>query len=319
MSSGISVTLGAARPGVRVRWIIFAFLCALSFVAYMQRAAISIAADRMMPELGLTQLQIGWLETAFLVSYAALQFPGGVLGQFLGSRYMLTLCGGVAVLATAAAPVLPSLAGGGALFAGLLLAQFGLGAAQAPFFAVLTGALERWFPPRQWALTQGISSGGAGLGSAVAPPLIASLMVALGWRKALLIVALPAVALLAAWWQYARDAPAQHARVTTAELAELDYAAESANASPLEWQRLRSLLLNRHLCGLTLSYAFMNFVFYLISFWSFLYLVQARHFTVLDGGMAAIAPPLGGALGAGALGFAQVCTARERRCTVPTE
>jgi ACS family glucarate transporter-like MFS transporter len=43
----------------------------------------------------------------------------------------------------------------------------------------------------------------------------------------------------------------------------------------------------------------MNYVFYLLSNWCFLYLVQERHFTVLQSGWLATAPPLGAALGAG--------------------
>lgn len=43
----------------------------------------------------------------------------------------------------------------------------------------------------------------------------------------------------------------------------------------------------------------MNYVFYLISNWCFLYLVQERHFNMLDGGWLATIPPLAAALGAG--------------------
>jgi sugar phosphate permease len=304
LSSGISGALGAVQPRLRVRWVIFGFLFAFSCAAYLQRTAISVAAERMMPELGLTQLQIGWLETAFLITYTALQFPGGVLGEFLGARRMFTLCGAIAVLATLAIPVLPWIGSGTPLFTALLLAQLTLGAAQAPVFAVLTGALERWFPRRQWALTQGISSAGVGLGGAIAPAAIALLMVTLGWRPALVIVALPVVLLIAAWWHYGRDAPAQHRSVTAEELGELDFSQSTEPAGPPTWQRLRAVLINPNLLGLTLSYTLMNVVFYLLSFWSFLYLVQARHFTVLDGGLSAAMPPLGGAAGAALGGVA---------------
>jgi len=283
----------------RIRWLIFAFLFLFTFAAYVQRTAITVAAEPMMPQLGLTQLQIGWLETAFLVSYTALQFPGGLAGQYLGARRMFTLCGIVSVLATLAVPALPSVSRGTALFWELLCAQFMLGVSQAPLFAMLSGSLECWFPPRQWALTQGLSSCGIGLGGAAAPAAIAALMVHLGWRPALIIVALPVAALVALWWHNGRDRPSQHPRVTQAELAELPPAQATAGMSPPSWKRIRRLLLNRDLAGLTLSYFAMNLVFFLITFWSFLYLVQARHFTALEGGLAAALPPLAGAAGAG--------------------
>ena len=43
----------------------------------------------------------------------------------------------------------------------------------------------------------------------------------------------------------------------------------------------------------------MNYVYYLLGNWCFLYLVQERHFTVLEGGWLAGTPPLASALGAG--------------------
>jgi ACS family glucarate transporter-like MFS transporter len=287
-----------ARP-LRQRWVIFGFLFLFTFAAYVQRTAITVAAEPMMPQLGLTQLQIGWLETAFLVTYTALQFPGGLAGQFLGARRMFTLCGLLSLLATLVVPLLPSMAHGNPLFWTLLMAQLLLGASQAPIFAMLSGTLECWFPPRQWALTQGLSSCGIGLGGAAAPAAIASLMVLLGWRPALLMVALPMAFLAALWWQHGRDRPAQHPKVTAAEIAELPAAESSIGMARPSWRRIRALLLNPDLAGLTFSYFTMNLVFYLITFWSFLYLVQARHFSVLQGGLAAALPPLAGAVGAG--------------------
>jgi ACS family glucarate transporter-like MFS transporter len=43
----------------------------------------------------------------------------------------------------------------------------------------------------------------------------------------------------------------------------------------------------------------MNYVFYLVANWTFLYLVQERHFTVLAGGWLAGTPPIAAAIGAG--------------------
>jgi ACS family glucarate transporter-like MFS transporter len=195
-------------------------------------------------------------------------------------------------------PLLPTTFTGEPLFVALLASQFVLGMSQAPFFAVLSGTLERWFPSRQWALTQGLSSGGIGLGAAAAPAVIASLMVVVGWRAALVLTALPVLALVALWWRDGRDTPHQHPGVTPEELAELDLSAQEPAKVQVRVKDVLRLLLNRDLAGLTLSYTAMNFVFYLITLWSFLYLVQARHFTVMQGGFAAAAPPLCGAAGA---------------------
>ena len=68
-----------APPRVRVRWKIFAFMFAFGVFAYVQQKGLSVAALRMMPELGLTQQQIGWLQAAFIAGYSVMQFPGGLL------------------------------------------------------------------------------------------------------------------------------------------------------------------------------------------------------------------------------------------------
>jgi MFS transporter, ACS family, glucarate transporter len=288
-----------ARRAIAIRWWILAFLTAFTIIAYLQRSALSVAADQMMPQLGISQTRIGWLETAFLASYTALQLPGGLVGEWLGARRMFTIIGVVAVGATLAVPLLPRIAAGNALFIALIAAQLTLGAMQAPLFGVLTGTLERWFPPRQWALTQGLTTCGTGLGGAAAPLIISSLMLIAGWQNALIATALPATLIIAIWWFYGRDAPHLHPQVCAEELAELVDAKRNDAPTPINWRRIAKLVMNSNLAGLTLSYTIMNMVYYLITFWSFLYLVQARHFTIAQSGFSAALPPLAGAAGAG--------------------
>ena len=282
-----------------VRFRIFGLLFALTIVAYVQRTAVSIAGAKMMPDLHISQVQLGWLETAFLISYTALQFPGAVAGQAIGSRRMITLCALLSVAAALAMPLAPSVFTGGAVFLALLAAQFVLGASQAPFFGLLSGVLERWFPPRDWSRAQGWSAAGLGVGAAAAPAIIAPLMVVVGWRLALIITALPVLLLVVFWWVEARDTPREHRAVTAAELAETAQEVGSVDTSGRKVRHAIRLLAHPSLLLLTIGYTAMNVVFYLITFWSFLYLVQVRHFSLLEGGFAAMAPPLAGSVGAG--------------------
>ena len=106
---------------IRVRWKIFLFLFGFGFIAYVQQRGITVAGYRMMSDLGLTQMHIGWLETALLIGYTAMQFPGGVIGQRLGARRMFVLIGLIGFAACMATPVAPLFLKGEALF-GVLLA-----------------------------------------------------------------------------------------------------------------------------------------------------------------------------------------------------
>jgi len=286
---------------VRVRWRIFLFLFGFGFIAYVQQRSLTVASYRMMPDLHLSQMQIGWLEEAFLLSYAAMQFPGGVLGQRLGARLMFIVIGLAAFTACMVTPLAPGLLQGSALFAVLLAAQLLLGASQAPIFPVSSGVFQAWFTPDRWPLVQGLQTMGLGLGATVTPPLIAWLMSAFDWRRALVWTTVPALVLVAWWAWYGRNTPAEHPAVSAAELAELGPTPARVNHA-ISWQRVWELMRSRDVLALTASYLCMNYVFYLLANWSFLYLVQERHFTVLEGGWLAMAPPLAAAVGAGAGG-----------------
>ena len=207
---------------MRVRWKIFLYLFGYGFIAYFQARTISVAGERMMPELGITQLQLSWIETAFLVGYAGMQFPGGLLGQRIGARLMFALIGLTGFVATFATPLAPLLLAGTGLLAALCALQFLLGCSQGPIFPVSAGVFEAWFPSHQWPLAQGWQTMGLGLGAAATPPVISWLMVHYGWQHAILWTSPPVLLLVAAWWIYARNTPREHAAVGAAELVELE-------------------------------------------------------------------------------------------------
>ena len=292
-----------SRQRIRVRWKIFLFLFGFGFIAYVQQRSLTVASYRMMPDLGLTQMQIGWLEEALLVGYTAMQFPGGVIGQRLGARLMFVVIGLIAFASCLVTPLAPLVLQGSVLLGVLLAAQLLAGAAQGPIFPVSTGVFQTWFTPDKWPLVQGLQSMGLGLGASFTPPLIAWLMTAFDWRRALAWTTLPALLLIAWWAWYGRNSPAEHPSVSAEELAELGAEPPASVDSAISWSRMWALMKNRDVLVLTASYLCMNYVYYLLANWCFLYLIQERHFTVLQSGMLAGTPPLAAAIGAGVGGW----------------
>ncbi len=280
---------------LRIRWWIYAYMFAFAAMAYVQRTTISVAAPELTATLQYSTQQIGWLFFAFTTAYALSQLPGGALGQRLGPRVMFTVAGIIGVIATLGTALLPYVLAGAALLIVLIVAQSLLGAGQGPVFPVLAVVIERWFPSRQFAMANGVVSSGMLLGGALTPPLLVALTATLGWQQAVLVTAIPAVLLTLGWWHYGRDRPQQHARVTAEELAELD---SVPPAPPLTFARMGEVLRNRNIVLLAVSYLCMNFVFYMISFWSFMYLVQERKLSGLESGLTAMIPWIGAAIGA---------------------
>jgi MFS transporter, ACS family, glucarate transporter len=59
----------------RIRWRIVTLLLAISVVTYIDRVNISVTARQMMPALGLTDVQMGQVFSAFFLGYALFQVP----------------------------------------------------------------------------------------------------------------------------------------------------------------------------------------------------------------------------------------------------
>jgi ACS family glucarate transporter-like MFS transporter len=288
-----------AAPILRIRWRMFAFLFGFGFMAYVQQKSITVAADRIMPDLHVSQFQIGLLEQAFVIGYAFFQVPGGIFGQRFGARRAFTAVSLLAFLAMTATAVAPWVFAAQAVFVALLGAQLLLGIAQAAIFPMTAGVFGAWFPPARWAFVQGLSTMGLQLGAAVTPPVVAALMLSLGWQSALFWISAPALLLIGVWAWYARDAPAEHPGMTPVELAEIGDHRSTAVDSSVGFARLVQVLANRNVLLIASSYLCMNYVFYLLSNWVFLYLIQERHFSALESGALAAAPPLAAAFGAG--------------------
>jgi ACS family glucarate transporter-like MFS transporter len=287
----------SSAPAIRIRWRIFSFLFGFGFLAYIQQKTITVAAEPMMPALGLTHAQISHIETAFILGYALFQMPGGVFGQRVGARTLFVIIGLVAFAATFALPLLPEIAGGMWLFAALVAAQFVLGMSQAPIFPMSAGVFEAWFPAKRWSTVQGLQTMGLNLGAALTPPLIVSLTGFLGWQRALAWASLPALPLIAAWAWYGRNSPREHPSISQQELDEIG--SQPAAHSTIGWRQLVPLLRDRSVLLLFFSYLCMNYTFYLLSNWVFLYLIEERHFSSLESSWLATVPPLAAAAGAG--------------------
>jgi sugar phosphate permease len=87
------------RTPVRIRWWIFAYMFAFAMLAYVQRTSISVAAERIEPELHLSQTQVGWLMWSFTVAYTVMQVPAGAFGMRFGARATYVVLGLVGFVA----------------------------------------------------------------------------------------------------------------------------------------------------------------------------------------------------------------------------
>ena len=120
-----------------VRWRVFLLIALASFVAYVLRSTMSVGAPAIIEDLGISTIQFGWITSAFLWSYAALQFPGGMFGDKAGPRKALTIIAvlwGVGLALTALVPG-KAVASAGTIVGIMILVRFLNGIVHAPVFS----------------------------------------------------------------------------------------------------------------------------------------------------------------------------------------
>ncbi len=294
----------AQRP-TKIRYFILAMLFGFSFVSYLARINISIASELMIPSLSLTKVQMGQIFSSFLIGYAIFQIPSGLLGDTIGPRLTLAAAGLLWGIVTVMTGWVPGLVIKGAVgtFLSLWILRFLLGAAEAATYPVGSRAVRNWMPISQRALGNSVMFIGSSGASALAGPLIALLMVKLGWRQSFYVSSLFAFVVAAAWYCYATDYPAQHKSVSREELALSDVPAPVADDRRNLLSMWR-LLTDRKIIFLSLSYVSEGYVLFIFVFWLYIYLVDVRGFSMLKGGLieslpwltAAALAPVGGIL-----------------------
>lgn len=288
-----------------LRWVVLAVVCFAGLVLYMLRTNISIVSVTMMNDLGMDEYQLGLVFSSLALAYALFQFPGGIFGDKFGPRFAIAVIAVTWTLLTVVTAIIPGTDAWsvGTIVAALVVTRFLLGAAQAPFWPVsIGGTIERWFPVKQWGLSNGLTSTGLTLGGALNAPLLVWLMDLYGWRGALLITAPAGLLAGLAYYRFITNDPAEHPKITAAELAYIRSDRPPAE-TPLEKGSWKLALKNRNILLLALSYFCMNYVFYLFFSWFFFYLVDVRHFSASDAGIFTAAQWTLGAVGATLGGF----------------
>lgn len=278
-----------AQPPTRTRWKILALLTLISVITYVDRVNISVTARQMMPAFGLTQVQMGYVFSAFVLGYALFQIPGGWLGDRWGSRRVLAgavIWWSIFTALTAIAGTLPTAQWLGIL-GSVILIRFLIGVGEAAALPNFNRTVADWFPAGERGLGMGISIGGIGIGSALTPPIVAWMMVNFGWQSAFYASGLAGVVIALLWAWYARNRPEDHPSVNLGELALIRRTTPSPPSEPVPW---RAFARTPTVWWLILSYTGLGYIAYVYMSWFFLYLVNERGFGILRGAFFASGP-----------------------------
>lgn len=259
-----------------------------SMINYVDRVNISVAAPVLMKEMGLGKDLFGWVFSAFLIGYALLQLPGGVIADRWSGRKVLTLAFCGFSLFTFLTPL-----GGGAFFL-LLALRLLVGAFESMTFPATTSINSRWIPRPEFGRSHTFSISGITVGQMVAYPLTTWIILHYAWQTVFYINAIFGFVWAAIWWWYATDTPATHPRISVEERTYIE-----TNIPPRTTVHLPIRLLFTSWPLLTVAFAYMCFAYigWLFLFWFPTYLVEARGFPLSSMGTAGIFLHGGGFVG----------------------
>ena len=209
--------------------VVLMLLCLMYFITYLDRVNVSTAAAGFASDFGLNKTQIGLVFSAFAYPYLLFQIIGGWVSDRFGARRTLIVCGAFWTAATA----LTGMAGG---LVSLLMARLLLGLGEGATFPAATCAMSRWVAKDRRGYAQGLTHAAARVGNAAAPAIVVAVMASYGWRQSFYACAAVSLLWVVLWALTFSEYPAQHPRVTQAELDVIPQ--PGAKRSEIAWGRL---------------------------------------------------------------------------------
>ena len=192
--------------------IVLALLCGMYFITYLDRVNVSTAAAGFATDFNLNKTQIGLVFSAFAYPYLVFQIIGGWVSDRFGARRTLIACGALWAAATA-------LTGFATGLVSLLVARLLLGLGEGATFPASTCAMSRWVAKGRRGYAQGITHAAARVGNAAAPVIVVAVMSVYGWRASFYACAAISFLWVGLWALAFTEHPADHPRITQAELA----------------------------------------------------------------------------------------------------
>ena len=197
----------------RVRWWILGLVFFGTTLNYLDRMVMGILAPGLQKQYLISDIQYGYIQSAFAFAYASGQVVSGRMLDLIGTRIGYAL----ALAAWSLASMLHAAVHGAWGF-GVVRALLGL--SESPAFPAATKSLAEWFPRSERAFAFGFINAGTNMGAILASAVVPWLAATYGWRWA--FIGTGAVGLLALLvWIPIYKSPDRHPKVSAAELAHI--------------------------------------------------------------------------------------------------
>lgn len=212
------------------RWTICSLLFFATTINYIDRQVLGILAPVLQTDMGWSEIEYGYIVTAFQAAYAlGLLFVGRLIDRF-GTKRGFSFAIVLWSIAAMGHSIVRSAIGFGA-------ARFALGLGESGNFPASIKGVAEWFPKKERALATGIFNSGANIGAVFAPLVVPWLTLTYGWQSAFLITGLLGFIWLV-FWLMMYERPELHRKVSKKELEYIQSDPVEPDTAKIAWTTL---------------------------------------------------------------------------------
>ncbi|MEO8061919.1 MAG: MFS transporter [Pseudomonadota bacterium] len=270
------------RP-TRTRYVVVFFMVTLAMVTYLDRACIGVMAPKISAEFGLDEGQMSWVFFSFIFAYALFEIPTARWADTRGAKSVLTRIVIWWSLFTA-------ITAGAFNYVSLLAARFLFGMGEAGAWPCVARVMSRWIPLRSRGTAKGIFFAGAYASATLTALLVTPLLERFSWRSILVVFGCVGIVWVFAWQRWFRDEPTDHPATNDAERALIVSDRPPIAPHPKGWPFWKSLLRQRNVMLLCITYMPNCATFYFCITWLPTYLMKQHGFEKGELGMLSALP-----------------------------
>ncbi len=262
-SENVHVSTSTRAP-VKLPKTVFLLMLVVA-CAHFNRVGISVAGnERIMDEYGIKPEQMGYVYSAFLVTYTLAMLPGGLLIDRFGARRALMGLGFLSVVFVAVTGCVGFIGHtASTVWLGLMGARSLLGLVNAPLHPASAHMVYERVPPQSRALANGLVASAACAGIAATYYAMGMLIDRFDWRFAFLITGALTLVVALVW--------------TAGTNSSLEPGSPEPERPHSPLSGLSFVLRNRSVIAITLSYAAFDYFQYLFFYWIQYYFETIRH------------------------------------------
>src|SRR4030042_3654039 len=184
------------------RWGMVGVLWLVHAIGFLNFSSLGILAPFIQEDFGLSFLQVGFFISALSIGAALTQMPVGLITDFVGVRFLLTLGIGLIGFLLALFSFAPS-------YPRLILIIFIYGLSSGFITPTASKSILDWFPAVGRATAMGIKQTGGNFGGILGGLLLPVLALSFSWRHSLLMLGIVETAFAALVYRLAQESPAK--------------------------------------------------------------------------------------------------------------